>query len=121
MQPEFLPPMQLTRNRPKSCPALVSLAAVRRFRMPVNYLHSLLHRVEDGWDPIPSSYAASYAELAWHERSPKIVQDLESLLGGLAGKSVLDLGGGPGQYSILFAQHGADVTWHDISREYQAI
>ncbi|HYM79475.1 MAG TPA: class I SAM-dependent methyltransferase [Candidatus Dormibacteraeota bacterium] len=89
--------------------------------MPVNYLHSLLHRVENGWDPISTSYASSYAEFAWNERTPGIVEDLDSRLGGLAGKRVLDLGGGPGQYSILFAQRGADVTWHDISREYQAI
>ncbi len=89
--------------------------------MPVNYLHSLLHRVEDGWDPIPASYASSYAEMAWSERSPQIVQDLDARLGGLSGKRVLDLGGGPGQYSVLFAQRGAEVTWHDISRKYQAI
>jgi 2-polyprenyl-3-methyl-5-hydroxy-6-metoxy-1,4-benzoquinol methylase len=89
--------------------------------MPVNYLHSLLHRVEDGWDPIPASYVSSYADLAWSERSPRIVQDLESRLGDLAGKRVLDLGGGPGQYAILFAQHGADVTWHDVSRGYETI
>lgn len=90
-------------------------------RMPVNYLHSLLHRVENGWDPIPSSYACSYAELAWNERSPNLVRDLDLRVGGLTGKRVLDLGGGPGQYSILFAQYGANVTWHDVSREYEAI
>jgi 2-polyprenyl-3-methyl-5-hydroxy-6-metoxy-1,4-benzoquinol methylase len=89
--------------------------------MPINYVHSLLHRVEDGWDPVPAEYACSYAELAWGERSPNVVKDIEARLGCLAGKRVLDLGGGPGQYSVLFAQHGANVTWHDISREYQAI
>ena len=89
--------------------------------MPVNYLHTLLHRVENGWDPIPSSYASSYAEFAWNGRCPEVVYDLASRAGGLAGKRVLDLGGGPGQYSILFAQHGADVTWHDVSHEYESI
>ena len=89
--------------------------------MPINYLHSLLHRVEDGWDPISKAYASSYAEFAWNDRSPKIVEDMEIRLGGLAKKRVLDLGGGPGQYSVLFAQRGADVTWHDISREYEAV
>lgn len=89
--------------------------------MPVNYLHSLFHRVEDGWDPVSSSYAFSYAEQAWNDCSVQVVHDLEFLVGGLAGKRVLDLGGGPGQYSVLFAQRGADVTWHDISRQYQVI
>jgi SAM-dependent methyltransferase len=49
------------------------------------------------------------------------MEDLETRLGGFAGKRVLDLGGGPGQYSVLFAQRGADVTWHDVSREYEGI
>jgi 2-polyprenyl-3-methyl-5-hydroxy-6-metoxy-1,4-benzoquinol methylase len=89
--------------------------------MPINYLHSLLHRVERGWDPIREEYAHAYSELAWSERSPKVVQNLAELLGGFSGKRVLDLGGGPGQYSILFAELGADVTWHDISRKYLAI
>jgi SAM-dependent methyltransferase len=89
--------------------------------MPVNYLHSLLHRVEDGWDPVSASYASSYAELAWGERSPQVVEELENRLGCLSGKRILDLGGGPGQYSVLFARRGAEVTWHDVSREYEAI
>ena len=90
-------------------------------KVPVNYLHTLLHRVENGWDPISNSYASSYADFAWNERSPEIVYDLASRVGGLAGKRVLDLGGGPGQYSVLFAQHGAIVTWHDVSCEYESI
>jgi 2-polyprenyl-3-methyl-5-hydroxy-6-metoxy-1,4-benzoquinol methylase len=89
--------------------------------MPVNYLHSLLHRVENGWDPIPPDYAHTYSELAWSEQKPRVVEELDRLTGGLLGKRVLDLGGGPGQYSVLFAERGAQVTWHDISREYLSI
>jgi 2-polyprenyl-3-methyl-5-hydroxy-6-metoxy-1,4-benzoquinol methylase len=89
--------------------------------MPINYLHGLFHRVEDAWDPIANAYASSYSELAWSERNPRVVDDLEFRLGGLAGKRVLDLGGGPGQYSVLFAQRRADVTWHDVSREYERV
>lgn len=89
--------------------------------MPINYVHSLFHRVEDGWDPISNEYAYAYTELAWNERSPKLMDDLENRLGGFTGKRVLDLGGGPGQYSVLLAQRGADVTWHDVSREYESI
>jgi len=89
--------------------------------MPINYVHSLFHRVEDGWDPIPNDYASSYTEIAWNERSPQLMENLASRVGGFAGKRVLDLGGGPGQYSVLFAQRGADVTWHNVSREYEDI
>jgi SAM-dependent methyltransferase len=89
--------------------------------MPINYLHHLWRRVEDGWDPVPAAHASSYSELAWRDRSPQVVDSLETRLRGFTGKRVLDLGGGPGQYSVLFAQKGADVTWHDISREYEAV
>lgn len=89
--------------------------------MPVNYLHSLLHRVEKGWDPIAREYAQVYSEKAWSERSLQVAETLAELLGGFSGKRVLDLGGGPAQYSVIFAQQEAQVTWHDVSREYLAI
>lgn len=30
----------------------------------------------------------------------------------------MDLGGGPGQYSVAFARRGASVTWLDVSHNY---
>jgi 2-polyprenyl-3-methyl-5-hydroxy-6-metoxy-1,4-benzoquinol methylase len=89
--------------------------------MPVNYLHSRLHRVEKGWDPIPTAYAKKYAAMAWSQARTAVVDRVEKELSGLRGKRILDLGGGPGQYSVLFAQRGGYVTWHDVSREYAAI
>lgn len=89
--------------------------------MPINYLHSLLHRVENGWDPIPPEYAEQYSQHAAHESNSALVIELGTQIGGLEGKRVLDLGGGPGQYSVMFALQGAIVTWHDVSREYEAI
>src|SRR5437868_9690221 len=90
--------------------------------MCVNLLHSWLHRVETGWDPIPRDYAAEYEQRAWNiYNNENLVERLASLANGLAGKRVLDLGGGPGQYSVLFAQRGAQVVWHDVSREYARI
>ncbi len=89
--------------------------------MPVNYLHSLLHRVESGWDPISREYAQDYAAFVASRVDVSLVESLDTKLGGLRGRRVLDLGGGPGQYSVLFAQRGADVTWHDVSREYRNI
>jgi SAM-dependent methyltransferase len=87
--------------------------------MPVNLLHSLLHRVETGWDPISSTYAEEYERHAAGSVDLRAVEKVEALCGGLNGKRALDLGGGPGQYGVLFAKRGATVTWHDVSREYE--
>ncbi len=89
--------------------------------MPVNLLHSWFHRVEEGWDPISPAYAKEYAEFASRQDRKPVVERLEAAVGGLQGKRILDLGGGPGQFSVLFAQRGARVVWHDISRQYLAI
>jgi len=89
--------------------------------MPINLLHGLLHRVEDGWDPISSEYAERYSALESACLDTRVIQRLSDLAGGLNGKRVLDLGGGPGQYSVLFAKSGADVVWHDVSRQYEKI
>ena len=89
--------------------------------MPVNYFHSLLHRVESGWDPISQDYAREYSEFATSQVSVALIERLENRIGGFKGKRVLDLGGGPGQYSVVFAERGANVTWHDVSREYRNI
>ena len=90
--------------------------------MPINLIHSWLHRVEAGWDPIPGDYAEQYAEKAWNiYNSEELVEKLAIQAHGFEGKRVLDLGGGPGQYSVLFAKRGARVVWHDISRQYEKI
>jgi 2-polyprenyl-3-methyl-5-hydroxy-6-metoxy-1,4-benzoquinol methylase len=89
--------------------------------MPINFVHNLLHRVDEGWDPISPEYAKEYDEFASREIDTALVKRLDSLAGGLAGKRVLDLGGGPGHYSVLFAKRGARVTWHDISRQYEQV
>ncbi len=89
--------------------------------MPVNLIHSLLHRVDAGWDPIPREYAEIYAQHVWSSCNEVLVDRLDVLTKGLRDKQVLDLGGGPGQYSVLFARRGAKVVWHDISNEYQRI
>jgi SAM-dependent methyltransferase len=89
--------------------------------MPVNFVHSLFCRAERGWDPISPDYAKEYDAFSSREIDTMLVKRLDSLAGGLAGKRILDLGGGPGHYSVLFAKRGARVTWHDISRQYEQI
>jgi 2-polyprenyl-3-methyl-5-hydroxy-6-metoxy-1,4-benzoquinol methylase len=84
----------------------------------VNFIHSKFHRPEKGWDPIPEDYARKYAEYEWGQIDIKLLNELEDRIGGFQGKRILDLGGGPGQFSISFARQGAHVLWHDISNNY---
>jgi len=87
----------------------------------INYLHSKLHKVERGYDPVPSDHAAYYAETAWQADNETLINEVEKYVGGLAGKRILDLGGGPGHFSVGFAKRGAQVVWHDISRTYMQV
>lgn len=84
----------------------------------INFLHSIIHRPEKGWDPVPSEYVMQYGDHEWKIVDESIIDELENLIDGFAGKRVLDLGGGPGQYSVAFALRGAEVTWYDISSNY---
>lgn len=84
----------------------------------INKLLMKLRPVEGGYDPIPSEYAQSYANGEWDQFNPVLVDILEERLGGFAGKRILDIGAGPGQHAVTFARRGAQVTWHDISRNY---
>lgn len=89
--------------------------------MLINHLQRHFRRPETGWDPVPAAYAESYAEASWRQPDEAVIHRLANWLGGLEGKRVLDLGGGPGQCSVMFARRGASVTWHDVSRNYLRI
>ncbi|WP_326536474.1 class I SAM-dependent methyltransferase [Pseudorhodoferax sp.] len=86
----------------------------------INQLHARLHRPEQGWDPIADAYAHRYAQTEWHKLDLERVQRIEQWIGGFEGRRVLDLGSGPGQYAVAFAQRGAQVTCHDVSANYLA-
>jgi SAM-dependent methyltransferase len=86
----------------------------------INRLHSLLHRPDKGWDPVPLQHALDYGAHEWRSGADaQLLDRLEARIGGFAGKKVLDLGGGPGQYATAFAQRGARVTWYDVSKNYR--
>ena len=91
----------------------------------INEIHARLHRPEKGWDPVPPSHVQTYAAQEWNFAASGTVSqdldDLESQIGKLSGKRILDLGGGPGQYSIGMAERGAIVTWHDVSAAYREV
>jgi 2-polyprenyl-3-methyl-5-hydroxy-6-metoxy-1,4-benzoquinol methylase len=86
----------------------------------INRLHSWLNRPEKGWDPVPQSHVLQYGAHEWAAGvQESLLDELDQSVGGLAGKQVLDLGGGPGHYSVAFARRGASVTWFDISKNYR--
>ncbi len=87
----------------------------------INWLHSQWHRPEQGWDPVDPDWAQTYAAAEWQTVDTGLLDRIETRLGGLAGKRVLDMGAGAGQYSVALAQRGAEVVWYDISRTYQTI
>lgn len=87
----------------------------------MNRLHALLHRPERGWDPIRADYSLKYDDYVSQNFDANLIRLLDARLGGLAGKRVLDLGGGPGQYTVALARQGAVVTWYDVSRTYRRL
>lgn len=85
----------------------------------VNWLHSKFHDPNNGWDPITPQYAENYGRDATADRS--LVERFVQVVGGLPGKTVADMGSGPGHYSMEFARRGAAVTCVDVSRTYLAM
>lgn len=78
-------------------------------------------RPEKGYDPVPAAFAAKYADNEYQKLDNDVVDKICGQLGALENRTLLDLGGGPGQFSLAFAQRGAQVTWHDISQNYLKI
>jgi SAM-dependent methyltransferase len=87
----------------------------------INELHAKFHRPERGWDPVPEGYAQTYAQTEWQKVNQSLLDELDRWVGGLRGKRVIDLGGGPGHYAVALAKRGARVTWHDVSGHYRTI
>jgi SAM-dependent methyltransferase len=85
----------------------------------------LFFKVENGFDPVDPEYASRYASREWQLCDKGNVEgtldDIERRLGSLSDLRVLDMGAGPGQYTVAFALRGAFVTWHDPSRAYMRI
>jgi 2-polyprenyl-3-methyl-5-hydroxy-6-metoxy-1,4-benzoquinol methylase len=84
----------------------------------INWLHSRFHKPSQGWDPIAPEWARDYSNNEWNSLNLSCIDEIECWLGGFGGKRILDLGGGPGQFSVAIARRGGMVTWHDVSKSY---
>ena len=87
----------------------------------INHVLRRRFQPQQGWDPIDLDSAERYAAHEWAHLDLRRLDWLEAKAGPVAGKRVLDLGGGPGQYSVALARRGASVVWHDISAHYHEI
>lgn len=86
--------------------------------MNVNAIVSMCARPERGWDPVGRFYSQRYAALYGNIVDKEVLATLCGVVGDVRGLRILDLGCGPGHYSTAFAQMGASVTAHDVSRCY---
>ena len=76
-------------------------------------------------DDVPEQAEKGYDEIAdWYSARKRgsyefkiLLPAILNLLGNLLGKSLIDIGCGPGVYSVEFAKRGADVFGLDISRK----
>jgi 2-polyprenyl-3-methyl-5-hydroxy-6-metoxy-1,4-benzoquinol methylase len=85
-----------------------------------NILLSKFQNPKRGFDPISKQYAKRYFEDTYRLKG-RIDKNLLALLKKIVdikGKRVVDLGAGPGQYTLLLAKEGAEVHYHDISHNF---
>jgi 2-polyprenyl-3-methyl-5-hydroxy-6-metoxy-1,4-benzoquinol methylase len=84
----------------------------------INQIHKAMHPVNKGWDPISREVANEFAEKSYLLANEEDINYISTHVKTLKGLKVLDIGGGPGYFSIHFARRGCEVTWYDISRNY---
>jgi 2-polyprenyl-3-methyl-5-hydroxy-6-metoxy-1,4-benzoquinol methylase len=85
-----------------------------------NFILSRLRKPSKGFDPISKSYAKKYFEETYGSKR-RLDATLISLLKQyktLTDAEIVDLGGGPGHYSLILAKEGAKVHYHDISHNF---
>jgi len=82
------------------------------------WLKYYFQKPEKGFDPVPKAFAEKYAANEYQKLNNEVIEAIKERVPDFKNKTILDLGAGPGQYSIAFAKKGAKVTWHDISQNY---
>jgi ubiquinone/menaquinone biosynthesis C-methylase UbiE len=79
-----------------------------------SYDYDIPEQAEKAWDKLANWYSAR----KWGSYEFKIqLPAISDLLGNLRGKSLIDIGCGPGTYSVEFAKRGANVLGIDLSRK----
>ena len=82
----------------------------KQFRV---YDDDVPEQAEEAWDKLADWYSArKRGSYEFKMQLPAIL----NLLGDLSGKSLIDIGCGPGAYSVEFAKRGADVFGVDFSQ-----
>ncbi len=62
-----------------------------------------------------------YYEMNLNNADLTLVDEFESLCGGFKNKTLVDLGAGPGQFTLEFLKRGANATWWDVSHNYMQL
>jgi ubiquinone/menaquinone biosynthesis C-methylase UbiE len=78
------------------------------------YDYDIPEQAEEAWDKLADWYSArKKGSYEFKIQLPAIL----NLLGNLHGKSLIDIGCGPGNYSVEFAKRGANVLSIDLSQK----
>ena len=78
------------------------------------YDYDIPKQAEEAWDKLANWYSArKEGSYEFKIQLPAIL----NLLGNLRGKSLIDIGCGPGNYSVEFAKRGANVLGIDLSQK----
>ncbi len=81
---------------------------------PRVYDYDIPEQAEEAWDKLANWYSArKKGSYEFKIQLPAIL----NLLGNLHGKSLIDIGCGPGNYSVEFAKRGANVLSIDLSQK----
>lgn len=86
----------------------------------INKSIASIKKTKNGFDPIDKEYALMYFNETYGSKN-RLDYNLISILKehtGIKNKKIVDLGAGPGQYTLLLAKEGADVHYHDISHNF---
>ncbi len=87
----------------------------------INSAYSFLMKKEFLKDPVSLDFATQYQQNRALDYAKKEVDSIELVFGQVKNRRVVDIGGGPGLVSIELAKRGADVTWYDISKNYETV
>lgn len=81
---------------------------------PRDYDYDIPEQAEEAWDKLANWYSArKKGSYEFKIQLPAIL----NLLGNLHGKSLIDIGCGPGNYSVEFTKKGANVLGIDLSQK----